>query len=238
MSYGGYLDRKKAKSFLRSSGQCVSKTIELNGIGPTGSTGPTGLRGQDADLNVKYGPSGQIGPTGPTGPTGSIGGVIYDSIIPGDPNITIGTEANPFLSGFFDGGRFGVLEASNNSILPIIDNSYNLGSSTNRFNSIYTDALHVGSNNTFTITDPATSNSMTMSFDPLTGQVQYTYTDPSSVVHTINAVQTSPGNPEQIDAKYLPFLSLRFLAISNPNPDILINLLTTILISNLSFNSL
>ena len=84
MSYGGYLDRKKARSFLKASGQqCTSEDTEheFNGTGPTGNTGPTGLRGQDADLNVKHGPSGQTGPTGYTGATGSIGGLIYDSII-------------------------------------------------------------------------------------------------------------------------------------------------------------
>ena len=199
---------------------------QFNGTGPTG---PTGLRGQDADLNVKFGPSGAAGSTGQTGATGTIGGTIYDSLIPGSPNVNIGTDTNPFLSGYFDGGRFGVLETSGNSILPIEDGSQNWGSASRRFDNIYTNELHVSSENTFTITDPATGKTMTMSFNVETGQVLYTYMDGSSVIHTINAVQTSPGNPDQIDSKYLPFLSLRFLStVLDPNPVLLQNQLVTL----------
>ena len=83
-------------------------------------------------------------------------------------------------------------------------------------------------NQTIIVTDPTTNKNMEMSFNVTTGEVLYTYTDVSNVVHTIKSLQTSTGNPNQIDSKYLPFLSLRFLSLYVPDTTILKDLLTTV----------
>ncbi len=209
MSYNGYLDRKKARSYANASGQCINDTVTSTATGPTGATG---LRGQDAQIGVlKQGNTGPQGPRGPLGPTGGIGGTVFASIIPGTTGLTLGSQANPFQSGFFQGGRFGILEVSGNAILPIANNTYDLGSTGQKFNNIYTHKLYID-NQTLIVTDPATKKNMEMSFNTDNGEVYYTYTDVSNIQHTIKAVQTSPGNPNQIDSKFLPFLSLRFLS--------------------------
>ena len=202
MSYNGYLDRKKARSFANASGQCINDTVTTSLIGPTGATG---VKGQDAEIGVlKRGNTGPQGVPGPFGPTGGLGGIVYDSVIPATNNLSLGTLANPFQNGYFQGGRFGVLEVSNNAILPTLNNAYDLGATGQKFNNIYTHRLYVD-NQTIVVTDPATKKNMEMSFNVTNGEILYTYTDLSNVVHTIKAVQTSPGNPNQIDSKFLPF---------------------------------
>ena len=81
MSYNGYLDRKKARSYANASGQCTTNTVLLTATGPTG---PEGVRGEDAEIGVlKQGNTGPRGPQGILGPTGGIGGTVYNTIIPG-----------------------------------------------------------------------------------------------------------------------------------------------------------
>ena len=225
MSYNGYLDRKKARSYANSSGQCISDTLLSSATGPTG---PTGLRGQDAQIGeLKQGNTGPRGPQGILGPTGGIGGTVYNTIIPGTTGLNVGTLANPFQAGYFQSGRFGILEISNNAIIPTANNLYDLGATGQKFNNIYTHRLYVD-NQTIIVTDPITNKNMEMSFNVTSGEVLYTYTDVSNVVHTIKSVQTSPGNPNQIDSKYLPFLSLRFLSLYVPSTTVIKDLLTTV----------
>ena len=135
MSYNGYLDRKKARSYANSSGQCISDTLLSSATGPTG---PTGLRGQDAQIGVlKQGNTGPRGPQGILGPTGGIGGTVYNTIIPGTTGLNVGTPTNPFQAGYFQSGRFGILEISNNAIIPTANNLYDLGATGQKFNNIY-----------------------------------------------------------------------------------------------------
>ena len=225
MSYYGYLDRKKARSYANASGQCINDTVVSSATGPTG---PTGLRGQDATIGVlQQGNTGPRGPQGPLGPTGGIGGTVYASIIPGTTGLTIGSQSNPFQAGYFQGGRFGPLEVSANAILPLATNTYDLGSTGRKFNNIYTHRLYID-NQTLIVTDPITKKNMEVSFDITNGEILYTYTDVSNIQHTIKGVLTSPGNPNQIDSKYLPFLSLKFLSLYQPNTTSLKSLLTTV----------
>ena len=76
MSYNGYLDRKKARSFATASGQCgpsISNTnISISNTGPTGPTGPSPSLGSFGQ--------GITGLTGPTGHTGGIVGVFANKI--------------------------------------------------------------------------------------------------------------------------------------------------------------
>ena len=225
MSYNGYLDRKKARSYANASGQCINDTVSTSATGPTGATG---LKGRDAELGVlKQGNTGPQGVPGLPGITGGVGGTVYASIIPGTTGLNVGTPTNPFYGGYFQNGRFGILEVSNNAIIPTADNVYDLGATGQKFKNIYAHKLYVD-DQTIIVTDPVTKKNMEMSFDVLTGEVHYTYTDVSNVTHMIKSVQTSPGNPNQIDSKYLPFLSLRFLSLYIPETTVLKDLLVTV----------
>jgi len=207
MSYNGYLDRKKARSFAVASGQCgptISNT-NISNTGPTGPTGPTASLG-----NYGQGPTGPTGQTGPTGELGRIGGIVYQSIIPGSTGLTIGSQNNVFEAGYFNTGRFGLIEVSNNAMIPINNQAYDLGSPDRRFNNIYARESHI-SPNTIVITDETTGKLMSMSFNVSTGGVTYTHQDTSGQTAVINAIQTSRGNANQIDANLIPFKYMRFL---------------------------
>jgi len=174
MSYNGYLDRKKARSFANASGHCgpsISNTnISISNTGPTGPTGPSPSLG-----SYGQGITGLTGPTGHTGPLGNIGGIVFQSIIPGiNNNLSVGQPNNAFQAGYFNTGRFGLIEVSNNAMVPVNNQAYDLGSKDRRFNNIYARESHI-SPNTIVITDETTGKVMKMSFNISTGGVTYTH---------------------------------------------------------------
>ena len=124
MSYNGYLDRKKARSFAVASGQCLTSntTISNTTISNTGPTGPTGPSPTLGDYG--QGTTGPTGLQGITGPDGVIGPIIYQSIVPAEPNLSVGTPLSSFSAGYFNSGRFGLIELSNNAMIPIDQQIY------------------------------------------------------------------------------------------------------------------
>jgi hypothetical protein len=203
MSYAGYLDRLRSKTYAISSGSAC-----LISEGQTGNAGPTGPAG--TILGLDKGSTGDTGYTGNTGPTGGFGGLVYNDIIPSTSNLNIGSELNPFAEGYFNGGRFGFLEVSGSSIIPTQDKTYDLGSTGRRFGSIYTNKLIVAPNTIVVLDD--SGNQLNMSFDVNAGKVSYNYLDAQGNDQTTFGVSTSRGNPSQIDSNFLPFNSLTFLA--------------------------
>ena len=98
--------------------------------GPTGTTGPTGISGET-------GPTGSQGPTGEQGATGAQG-ATGPGINNGDPiKFPDGVTA-------FDFSSIGTVSVLGN-ILPYSNNVYNLGSTTSKWNNIYTKDLYVAS---------------------------------------------------------------------------------------------
>ena len=207
MSYAGYLDRKRSKTYATSSGNtCL---VTLGTTGPPGQTGPMGeITGQHE------GPIGPTGLTGSTGPTGYFGGQVYETIIPSSATLDIGSPSQPFQSGYFSGGIIGGLEVSKTAVIPLTDRTYDLGSVTSRFGSIYTQKLFID-NKTITVLDPS-GNTMSMSYDTTNGRVSYSYLDTSGTSNVVYGVQTSVGNPSQIDSAFLPFTSLSYLNMYDP----------------------
>lgn len=86
--------------------------------GPQGPTGPTGVQGNAGP----QGPQGVIGPQGPTGNTGPQG--------PSGPSGPSGVTPN--------------LLAINSSIIPDSNLAYDLGSTVNRFNDVYSETITLG----------------------------------------------------------------------------------------------
>ena len=100
--------------------------------GPTGPTGPQGLTGATGATGPQ-GPQGIQGPQGPTGATGATGATGPAGTIP-----------NPIYSPTLQGATFeGMTNLGNPSTsgttawYPFSDTSYNLGSSTYKWNNIY-----------------------------------------------------------------------------------------------------
>ena len=115
-------------------------------------------------------------------------------------------------------------------MVPVANQAYDLGSADRRFNNIYARETHI-SPNTIIITDETTGKEMKMSFNTSTGGVTYTHDDTSGNTNVINAIQTSRGNPNQIDANLIPFKYLRFLGTYPDSISSLSGLLNTVFIS-------
>ena len=113
--------------------------------GQAGATGPTGISGEtgQAGTTGPTGISGETGPTGSQGPTGEQGatgaqGATGPGINNGDPiKFPDGVTA-------FDFSSIGTVSVLGN-ILPYSNNVYNLGSTTSKWNNIYTKDLYVAS---------------------------------------------------------------------------------------------
>ena len=172
MSYAGYLDRKRSKTYAISSGSsCISSP---GTTGPTGVTGPAGMV-----IGRSEGNTGKTGYTGETGPTGLFSGLVASSIIPSTSDLDIGSVENPFKRGYFAGGIIGGLEVTDTSLIPTQDRIYDLGSTGARFGKIYAKEVVIDPTTIFIL--GSSGESMSMSFDTTTGQTNYSYIDASDV---------------------------------------------------------
>jgi hypothetical protein len=92
--------------------------------GPQGPTGPTGATGAASTVAGPQGPQGPTGATGPAGPAGTIPNPIYGPTLQGatlDGMTNLGPASSAGTSSWF----------------PFSDVSYNLGSSTYKWNNIF-----------------------------------------------------------------------------------------------------
>ena len=111
-------------------------------LGPTGPQGTTGLTGPQGSTGITgaQGSTGDTGPQGATGVTGSQGNTGFQGptgvgLNNGDPiKFTSGATA---LS--FDSGTISVL----GNIVPDLNTTYNLGSTTSRWNEVFVKDLYV-----------------------------------------------------------------------------------------------
>jgi hypothetical protein len=92
--------------------------------GSTGPTGPQGPQGPTGAASTVAGPTGPQGATGPTGPAGTIPNPIYSPTLEGAT-----------LAGFTALGSSST--SGTGSWFPFSDTSYNLGSSTYKWNNIF-----------------------------------------------------------------------------------------------------
>jgi hypothetical protein len=109
--------------------------------GPTGAQGETGIQGATGEQGSTgaQGASGPTGPSGETGPQGVTGlqGPTGVGLSNGDP-IKFNTGATAIS---FDSGTISVL----GNIVPDLNVSYSLGSTTSRWNETFTKDLYVAS---------------------------------------------------------------------------------------------
>ena len=119
------------KRFSKTPNQPSPNAVTVtNSIDVNGPQGPPGDIDFEDTNGFQVGANGPIGPIGLAGPTEIFTGQsIEQSLRPFDANenITIGTPTSRFNAGYFDRGRFGLLDVSGNAMIPRQDGTINLG---------------------------------------------------------------------------------------------------------------
>jgi len=155
------------KRFSKTPNQpSPNAVIVTNSIDVNGPQGPPGEVDFEDASGFQIGATGHTGPTGLAGPTEIFTGqAILQSLRPfvANENITFGTQTTGFDAGYFDRGRFGLLDVSGNTMIPRRDGTINLGDIDAKFGNIYTKELSIISN-TMHVLDPS-GNNIKMSFD-------------------------------------------------------------------------
>jgi hypothetical protein len=103
--------------------------------GPQGLTGPTGATGATGAASTVAGPTGPQGPQGPTGATGATGAAGTNGTNGTSPSLDYATLNWPTFTGITALGPSS--SSGTSSWFPFSDVSYNLGSSTYKWNNIY-----------------------------------------------------------------------------------------------------
>jgi len=103
--------------------------------GPQGLTGPTGATGATGAASTVAGPTGPQGPQGATGATGATGAAGTNGTNGTSPSLDYATLNWPTFTGITALGP--ASSSGTSSWFPFSDVSYNLGSSTYKWNNIY-----------------------------------------------------------------------------------------------------
>ena len=205
----------------------------------TGPTGPKGAKGEDY-INTGSGWGGSSGFTGITGVTGPMGMYTLDNsgniplsndliptftytdcncdceTIPDVTNVSLGSSDFPFKNIYSNGGAFGPINLSGNSVIPAttdVSNGFyvNLGSSEKRFHQIFTEKVSV---NDIVINDPISNLSMKMSFDLSNQQIIHTVDGLNSFqIYRVGVEDTNPV----LETIILPFTGLSFFGFVHTN---------------------
>ena len=149
------------------SSNTITSTTNVNVVGPPG---PPGTINFEISGNFQQGAQGPQGDQGLDGTIKQFSGepidislspyitlAPFNSVI--DTNIdtnstqfistneiSIGTSTTPFNSGYFNEGRFGLIDVSGNAMVPRRNGIFDIGAIDNRFGNIYAKELHIISN--------------------------------------------------------------------------------------------
>jgi hypothetical protein len=103
------------------------------------------------------------------------------------------------------GGRFGPLDFSVNSVVPLVNNTYDLGSSTRQFDNVYSQKTII-ENNSLIIRDQS-GNRITMSFDLEAYKIIYDVVSASGESFKLYSVENINNT---LDANLFPYTGLTY----------------------------
>jgi len=187
----------------------ITSTTNVNVVGPQG---PLGAIDFDNSGGFQQGAQGPQGARGLDGPIKQFSGepinislsphitlAPFNSVI--DTNvdtestqfistneISIGTSTAPFNAGYFNTGRFGIVDVSGNAMIPRRNGIFDIGAIDNRFGNIYAKELHIISN-TMHVLDTS-GNNIKMSYDLETRVSKYTVSKTREIHWTRNICLT------------------------------------------------
>ena len=237
----GVFDYKRfSKTPITNQPTSTAITSTTN-VDTTGPSGPPGVIDFDASYGFQQGAQGHQGERGLDGPIQQFSGEPIDiSLSPNlefpdinteiitDTNaeittiittneITIGTQAAPFNSGYFNTGRFGLIDVSGNAMIPRSNGIFDIGMANNKFGNIYTKELHIISN-TMQVLD-SSGNIIKMSYDLDSQKISYdVLTDGGNTNFKIYSIENKKNT---LDEKNLPYNGLSFYSLVEPLPNIL-----------------